>query len=706
MKKITQKINLLLICIININIIYFIYNLLLLEGIEDILRYITSIIIFIIGIILSIIIFKTKNKKIYTITVFISLLLFFILLMGSFYINRAYNSINKINKTEALYSTNLIALKESKINDIKDLKNKKIGIIKDKDSIEGYIISQEIINDNKINSDNLIEYDDFVSMLYDLYDKELDALFISGNYTSMFSTITQFENIKNDTIIITSKTKKIAKEKKISNNKAEKITKPFTMLIMGIDSTAEDIKTTTSFNGDSLILVTFNPKTLNATMVSIPRDTFVPIMCFKNNIQNKITHAAWYGESCMIKTIENFTNIDIDYYLKINFKGVVKLVNALGGVTVEVPYSFCEQDSNRYWGKNTVYVEKGLQTLNGEQALALARNRHPNPSMCSKKWTNYQSDDFVRGQNQQLVIKSLLNKIKDVRDINKLYEILDLLEKSMDTNLTTNQLLSFYNVGKSIIEKTNNNSDIINFEKLYLMTYGKYIYDEGMRAELSNQIYYKGSLDDILRSMKINLELEQPTIIKTFNFSIKEPYEVPVIGKGSYKETTIPLVPDFTKHNKTYATNWGEDNNINIEFKTIESSLYADGQIINQSVPKNSLVSLTKTITLTTVIKKTVIAEKIDCTKEEDKDSNLCIIPNFKDKNISDLTSWLNKITSSSISVTKIAEKTDKEEDNNIIYYQTESVIGKNIYDLKNRSMTIEYYEYEEDDPINPLLPN
>ena len=175
------------------------------------------------------------------------------------------------------------------------------------------------------------------------------------------------------------------------------------------------------------MLITFNPTTLNSTILSIPRDTYVPISCFSGKRKNKITHAAWYGEDCMINTIQDFTGITIDYYVKINFKGVVKLVDTLGGIEVDVPFSFCEQNSNREWGENTVYVEEGLQTLNGEQALALDRNRHPNPSMCSSKWTNYTSNDFIRGQNQQLVVKALLNKVKDIRSLDTVYELLDAL---------------------------------------------------------------------------------------------------------------------------------------------------------------------------------------------------------------------------------------------------------------------------------------
>ena len=75
------------------------------------------------------------------------------------------------------------------------------------------------------------------------------------------------------------------------------------------------------------MLITFNPETLNTTMLSIPRDTYVPITCFSGQAKSKITHAAWNGETCMMNTIENFTGINIDYYVKINFKGVIIMDN-------------------------------------------------------------------------------------------------------------------------------------------------------------------------------------------------------------------------------------------------------------------------------------------------------------------------------------------------------------------------------------------
>ena len=220
---------------------------------------------------------------------------------------------------------------------------------------------------------------------------------------------------------------------------------------MGIDSIVTDI-TNANSNADSLMLLTFNPDTLNTTILSIPRDSYVPISCGYFNKTNKITHSGWFGEACVEETIENFTGIDIDYYCKVVFKGMFDLVDVLGGITVDVPFSFCEQNSERQWGKNAISLKLGVQELNGEEALALARNRHKNPSsLCKSTWENWSSDDFVRGQNQQKILAAIIAKAKSIKDVNSIINILNATSKHMDTNISTTQILSLYDVVKNII---------------------------------------------------------------------------------------------------------------------------------------------------------------------------------------------------------------------------------------------------------------
>ena len=510
------------ILILSLSIGYFSYALILLKNIETILRI--GIIIFLIFLsmlcIKSIIksIFKKKKIKI-IITTIISIILSIIIIFIGYNINKIYSTIAKLSTSSQTYSSSIVTLKESNYNSIDDIKNTRIGILNDKESIDGYQIPQEIINENNLNNE-IAEYNNYLDLVNDLLNNKIDLIFLPSNYSILFASINGLENLSDKTKVIYTKDKNIKIEQTLNTKNLDE---PFTILLMGVDSEKTEIKGS-SFNGDSLILLTFNPKTLNATILSIPRDTYTSISCFAGQRKNKITHAAWYGESCMMNTIEKMFDIKIDYYIKINFKGVVNIVDTLGGINVDVPYSFCESNSNREIGNNMIYVKEGLQTLNGEQALALARNRHPWTQYCSKEWTNYNSNDFIRGQNQQLVIQAMLNKLKTINSIDTFYDMLNSISASMETNMSTETILSFYNIGKDILLKnTNSNSDLstlIGFERLYISGYDKNIVDydsinnTGSKLALYNFVPYKGSIRDVSKAMKMNLGLIEEEIIK------------------------------------------------------------------------------------------------------------------------------------------------------------------------------------------------
>lgn len=369
-------------------------------------------------------------------------------------------------------------------------------------------------------------------MLNDLYDGEVGSIFVSGNYADQYSSLDKYEKIKEEVVELDSYSKRMKKQvDKTTEVSTKKVTEPFTMLLLGVDSPTEDISKASGL-GDSIMLVTFNPKTLTATMFSIPRDTFVPITCYRN-AKSKITHAAAGGDSCMISTVENFTGIDVDYYAKINFKGLVKIVDALGGIEVDVPYSFCEQNSNRSFAAGDIqYVNAGHQTLNGEQALALSRNRKEVPQ-CGKQWNKGTRNDFVRGQNQQLVIKGIINKMKNIKSINQLYEVLDAISISLDTNFTREQILGFYNVFKKVLlnsDSLSDSNDIIKIQKTYLNGSGGLIHDNVAGMKLYEFVPSTQSLNAITKAMKVNLELVKEEYDTSFSFSIDKKYEEKIIG--------------------------------------------------------------------------------------------------------------------------------------------------------------------------------
>ena len=602
-KSILSLITLLLITICSGYLIYLIY---LLKDIETLLR-ICGIGILVLLVIIFFFIRKKilkKGKKV-SFTILMIFMLIYLGILGfiTYNFNNIYGKISNVTTSGyTVYSSSIVTLTNNQAETIDDIGNAEIGRINDEDNMEGYVIPKEIIDKNKLEND-IVDYDNYIQMIDDLKEGEIEYIFLPTKYVSMFENMEGYEDIGDTTKIIYTQTKKVKKETKV--NRGGTLTEPFTLLLMGVDSEQENIANAT-FNGDALMLLTFNPKTLNTTILSIPRDTYVPIACFNNQRKNKITHAAWYGEDCMIDTIQNFTGIDIDYFVKINFKGVVSLVDALNGIEVDVPIEFCEQDSNRNF-ENQICLSPGVQTLNGEQALALSRHR---------KTIN----DFVRGQNQQLVVQGILNKVRDISSFKTLNNLLDTISNNMETNMSTTEILSFYNIAKDVLAQNENTnlSDLISFQRLYLSGYDEYIYDyssvsgEGTGLNLYNFVPYQGSIDDVVNAMKVNLDLEDEEIVKTFSFSVDEPYEETIIGQGEYDESGLALLPSFIGYDSSVAISFGSQYGfpVSVQYVSATSPGQFIGQIIDQSLPSNMDVDeISKSTGLTiTVIESTYSA--------------------------------------------------------------------------------------------------
>lgn len=575
-----------------------------------------------------------KKKGLYTILV-IYIIVGVVAILLSRYV---YNYAGSFNKEYIEYSSSLITLKEKNCKKITDVNDYTIGILSNKNSEDGYIIPKNMIKKYKLEDENEIkEYDSYQEMMSDLYSKKLDAMFITTNYAPIFSSIEGYEDIGDKTKIIKTQTQKFKKSetsKREVSSRGKSVKEPFTILLMGVDSTEEGLTKNTVANGDSLILITFNPKTLNATMLSIPRDSYVPIACWSGKPENKITHAAAYGTDCMMSTIENYFDVKIDYYAKINFKGLVQLVNAMGGIDVDVPKDLCTDDSSR---GGEVCIKEGHQHLDGEGALVLSRNR--------KQLVN---GDLGRGENQQLVIKAMIEKIKSIKSSSQFLKILDTISNNFDSNFTTDQILSFYSIAEDLMNNDlATKSDLVNIQQLYLQGSGQMIYDERARMVLWNYIPVEASRKDIIKAMKTNLGQVDHDVVKEFSFSIDEEYEKTVIGKGPYNTGAgYRLVPDFTGRTKEQAQALANQYGIRVTFEG------SSGTVVEQSVPTSKRIDkLSGSITLT-LSKKTADEEKKETSNTENKE---------KEKTTTETTDSEEQTTGSD----KEKENTNTEKDDN-----------------------------------------
>jgi len=587
-----------------ISIIFITQGLLLLKNIETFLRIIflifTYIFYFIFLFISILLLFSKKYKWYIGSSIFITILSIIYIIL-SIYINKTYNIVNKMNKDKIMYSSSLVVLKDTEFKNNSDFK---VGMINNEKDIEGNILANKLIDKKKIEKIDIEYYENYLEMLNDLYSKKLNGIFITSNYILSYSGYDNYKNIKEETKVIYSYKEEMENQDfKLTTNKS--LTEPFTLLILGVDSEIDGLKENTIFNGDTMMLVTFNPNTLNTTVFSVPRDTYVPISC-NGNASNKINSSAVGGASCVINTLNNLTGIDIDYYVKINFKGVVDLVNALNGIELDVPVNFCEQDSNRLFGENEICLSTGYQTLNGEQALALSRHRQTLPL-----------GDFQRVQHQQLVVEAIAGKAKTIRSVDKFYDVLNAISKNIETNINTDEMLNLYNVGKKMLF---DNNASINIQKTYLTGYDLTMYIPGLGNVYTFQ-YYEQSLNEIIKAMKINLELEEPELIKTFNFSVNYTYEVPIIGKEYYTVQRNEALPNFVGNNINYLENWASSRNILINKTYITKDMDGYDENKNNIITYQDQISGTLVSNISTINVNVIKVEKNE-TKEEIKKEN------------------------------------------------------------------------------------
>lgn len=356
---------------------------------------------------LLVILMLKKKRKIGYI---LSILIIIIYSVITYYLGITMNffsSLTSIHYTEKNYL--VIVLNNEKYNNIKDLNNKSIAYINKID----VTLDKALDKLNKKVQIKNIEYSDYNTLFTDLESEKIESIFIEEAYYNIKKEEESTENYKIiDTIKIRSLT---------SNNltKSVDITKdPFTIYISGID-TYGSIETVS--RSDVNILMTINPITKQVLLTSIPRDYYVQLSG-TTGYKDKLTHAGNYGIDMSINTIEELLDIDINYYIRVNFSTLEKIIDALDGVDVYSRYSFVS------YIDNYMFYE-GYNHMNGKQALAFSRERKSLPN-----------GDIDRGKNQQAVIEAIIRKITSKDIIYKYTKILNSLRGTFQTNISDDDI--------------------------------------------------------------------------------------------------------------------------------------------------------------------------------------------------------------------------------------------------------------------------
>ena len=216
---------------------------------------------------------------------------------------------------------------------------------------------------------------------------------------------------------------------------------PFYMVLMGSDARPGE----TTARSDSLMVARVDPKNKKIQMISIPRDSRVNIPGY--GIQKINAAAAWGGPALVIKTVKELTGLPISHFVDLNFNGFRDVVDAIGGVWIDVPQDIYDTQASAY-GKAYATVKKGYQKLDGRHALTFVRTRH-----------TLVDGDFGRMRNQQAFIKALASQALSLSNMFKASSIINAIASNLDTDLTPAQMadlvLQFKGMKSSEIDSAN-----------------------------------------------------------------------------------------------------------------------------------------------------------------------------------------------------------------------------------------------------------
>ena len=317
------------------------------------------------------------------------------------------NVFQEVKETEEYY---VVVRKTSEYDSIEDIDGK---------NIYAFQIEEDVKENVKNKVDVIFKTENNLKDLgNNLINKETDVILVSSSQYSMLSE--EIEDFKDNTKILYTANHEIKKTATVSTEDSKYTIENgiFNVYISGIDTSGSISNVSRS---DANIIATVNTKTHEVLLTSIPRDYYVTL--HSKRAKDKLTHSGIYGINETVTTVEDLLDIDINYYVRVNFTTVIKLVDTLGRVNVYSDYDFNTQG---------YHFNKGYNYLNGEQALAFSRERY-----------SFAAGDNQRVKNQQAVIEAIIKKVMNSTTIlTKYTSILESLEGSFQTNIEQNEISS------------------------------------------------------------------------------------------------------------------------------------------------------------------------------------------------------------------------------------------------------------------------
>lgn len=333
----------------------------------------------------------------------------------------AYKTVTNVTTpgiTTSVRNTYVLVMNEDPAKSLADTKGYTFAAMENYD-VEHTKQVVEVIETETAEAIKLLSYQQAAAMVDALYNKECNALIMSGASIALLIEEEAYEDFLNRVRILYTLPYELEKpEEPTKPEEPKKITeKPFIVYISGNDTRSSKLTVSRS---DVNILAVVHPVTKQVLLLNTPRDYYVPNPAGDGAL-DKLTHCGLYGVDCSMEALENLYNTQIDYYGQINFTGFETFIDAVGGVTIYSDQSFK--------ARNT-YIQKGENYLTGSQALDLARERY-----------HVSGGDNGRGKNQMKVIKAVIEKMSNSTTLISNYSnILNSLEGMFTTNFQSKEI--------------------------------------------------------------------------------------------------------------------------------------------------------------------------------------------------------------------------------------------------------------------------
>lgn len=332
-----------------------------------------------------------------------------------------------VGKMVEKQTIDIIVLKDNEASSIEDAVGYTFGVLENADQENTAEVLKTLSDLNPTSK----AYASVPQLADALYDGEVDAIILNDGYLPILEQTEGYTDFDNYTRILKQFdfTKEVAPV--VPN---ESITvEPFVVYCSGIDARNSDVNIQSL--SDVNILAVVNPKSRQILLLNTPRDYFLPLSF--NGQLDKLTHAGMYGIDESAAVLGNLYGVKADYYARVNFAGLKKIVDALGGVDVNSEHEFTtvgmevpnENGDGIHMAGYT--FTKGINHLNGEQALCFARERHA-----------FDDGDNQRGKNQMAVIRAIVDKASSPAILKGYQKVLDAVSTSFITSLTYEDISS------------------------------------------------------------------------------------------------------------------------------------------------------------------------------------------------------------------------------------------------------------------------